>query len=207
MTRTKYLKGECQHCGGHLEFPAEMAGMASPCPHCGQQTDLLLALPPEEPPVMRRALLWTLGAVVILVVGLGASLVALKRAENYAARRKAKLEAQNAKLPIADTNAPNAETQVAAQLEQSGFNVSPISLEKTPGSSLVYAVATVKNTTGRQRFAVRIEFELLDDLGNKVGTAKDYQQVMEAGAEWHCKALVVESKAASARLAGLKEDQ
>ena len=205
MTRTKYLKGECQHCGGHLEFPAEMVGIASPCPHCGQQTDLLLVLPPEEPPVMRRALLWTLGAVLILVVGLGASLVALKRAENYAAKRKAKLE--STKLQIADTNVPNAEAQAAAQLNQSGFKVSPISLEKTPGSSLVYAVATVKNTTDRQRFGVRIEFELLDDLGNKVGTAKDYQQVMEAGVEWHCKALVVESKAASARLAGIKEDQ
>jgi hypothetical protein len=82
-----------------------------------------------------------------------------------------------------------------------------VTIEKTPGSSLVYAVGTVKNPEVRQRFGVRVELDLLDARGEKVGTAKDYQQVLEPGAEWHFKALVVESKAASAKVAAIKEDQ
>ncbi|HWX22351.1 MAG TPA: FxLYD domain-containing protein [Candidatus Binatia bacterium] len=205
MTSTKYLKGECQHCGGHIEFPAEMAGMPSQCPHCGQQTDLLLATPPEEPSMTRRAMLWTVSAVLILGLGLGASLIALKKAQRLV--RQKEIES-NVQTPNTKHQTPNTKAEVSGGEEvQNGFMVSPITLEKTAGSSLVYAVGTVKNTTDRQRFGVRVELELLDGEGNKVGTAKDYQQVMEAGAEWQCKALVVESKAASAKLAGIKEEQ
>src|SRR5579885_3393075 len=31
----------CQHCGGHIEFPAEGAGMRVPCPHCTAETILI----------------------------------------------------------------------------------------------------------------------------------------------------------------------
>jgi rRNA maturation protein Nop10 len=191
MNKTKYLKGECQHCGGHIEYPAELAGTTSQCPHCGQQTDLLLSAPPEEPSGTRRAMVWTISGVLILAFGLGASMVALKRAERYA-REKQK---------------PKAQVPAPVEVEQNGFIISPVELEKTQGSSLVYAVATVKNPTNRQRFGVRIEFDLLNAAGTKVGTAKDYQQVIETNAEWRCRALVVESKAVEACLTTIKEDQ
>jgi hypothetical protein len=138
---------------------------------------------------------------LILGLGLGASLIALKKAEMWARQKEQKSKAQSPKSKVQAAEGSTGEEV------QNGFTVSPITLEKTAGSSLVYAVGTVKNSTDRQRFGVRIEFELLDAEGKKLGTAKDYQQVMEAGSEWHCKALVVESKAASARLAGIKEEQ
>ena len=86
--RTKYLEGQCQHCHGRLEFPAETIGLVSACPHCGRQTELMLATPPEEPSLPRRAILWIAAAVLILVLGLAGSLVALNRAQKWASQRK-----------------------------------------------------------------------------------------------------------------------
>jgi len=88
MNRTKPLRGECQHCGGHLNFPADQIGSMAVCPHCGRQTELALVRPRQEPVIPRRALVWAAVAAAILGFGLVASFVALKRAENLAARHR-----------------------------------------------------------------------------------------------------------------------
>src|SRR5438552_6339175 len=96
MNRTKYLKGQCQSCTGHIEFPAEAVGTSIDCPHCGQATELLLALPPEEPTIPRRTMVWTAITVLILLAGLAGALVALKRAERKAATRQQITKADSA---------------------------------------------------------------------------------------------------------------
>jgi len=206
MNRTKYLKGECSECGGHVEFPAEAAGTTIDCPHCGKPTELLLAAPPEEPSVPRMTIVWTLVAVLVLALGLAGALAALNRAQKWATRQK-----QQAATRGPAPRSVDAETAVVTQprnpLAGAGFDVSAIALEKTPGSSLVYAIGTLNNLTDRQRFGVKVELDLLDDSGQKVGAATDYQQVLEPKGEWHFKALVVDSKAATAKLASVKEDQ
>lgn len=205
MNRTKYLKGPCSHCRSNIEFPVELVGTTIDCPHCGKPTELLLAVPPQEPSVPRKAIVWTGIAVLILVLGVVGSLVALKRAQRWAARQKAAAALASAPAPAtaAPTNLVPPEPTPAAQ---SDFQASAVSLEKDPGSSLVYARGTLKNATDRQRFGVKVELDLLDTNGNKVGTAKDYAQVIEPNAEWSFKALVVASKAASAKLASIKEE-
>src|SRR2546421_12721644 len=93
MSHSKYLKGECQSCGGRIEFPAEAIGTSVDCPHCGQPTELLLAAPAESPHSPRKAIAWTIIAIVILCLGLAAALAALKRAQTWAARQKSKSSA------------------------------------------------------------------------------------------------------------------
>jgi len=88
MTRTKKLPGTCTQCGGLFEFGAELIGTTAVCPRCGQPTELTLAIPPVEPEVPRRIIIWSVTAVIILVFGLGAALFALKRAQNWAEHRK-----------------------------------------------------------------------------------------------------------------------
>ena len=199
MSKTKYLKGACQHCQGHLEFPAELIGTVVPCPHCQQDTELLLLVATEEPTVPRRALIWTGIAVVILGLGLAGALAALKRAQRWAEQQKPQ---------IATTPAAAAPTPVGTNtLAQDELSASNITLEKTPGSSLVYATGTLKNPSNRQRFGVKVELELSDASGRKIGTATDYRQVLEPGAEWQFKALVVDSKAKTVKVASIKEDQ
>jgi hypothetical protein len=82
-----------------------------------------------------------------------------------------------------------------------------VSIEKAPDSSLRYAVGTLHNRSERQRFGVQIELELLDAAGGKAGAAKDYRAVLEPGADWSFRALVLEPKAATARVAAVREDQ
>jgi hypothetical protein len=206
MNRTKFLKGECQHCAGHLEFPAEMAGLPTDCPHCGKQTELLLAARTDEPIIPRRTIVWAVIGIVILGLGLVGSLVALKRAERWAARQK-----RHAESAVAIEGSTNAQAEITPSTEepqsQNSFLVSAVALEKAPGTSLIYAVGTVKNTSDHQRFGVKVELDLFDGNEQKVGTATDYQQVMETNTVWRFKALVVDSKATSAKVAAIKEDQ
>ena len=205
MNRTKQLKGHCQSCGGHIEFAAEAAGMSVDCPHCGKVTELLLAAPPEEPMVPRRTIIWTALTVLILLAGLAAALVALNRAERRAVARR------QAGEPVPAASVPNAQDTLAADqpdaVNQAGFSASNIILQKVPGSGLVYAVGTLTNTHARQRFGVKVTLELFDAEGQKVGEATDYQPLMESKGEWHFRALVVESKAASAKVASLSEER
>ena len=78
MNRMKSLRGECQECGGPLDFPAESIGTVGKCPHCGKEAELLLAAPPQEPTVSRRTMVWSIVGVVVLVLGLVLPLWGLK---------------------------------------------------------------------------------------------------------------------------------
>ncbi len=196
---SKYLKGECQQCGDHIEFPAEAAGTTTECPHCGKPTELLLVAPEMESSVPTRAIVYTVIAVLILVGGLVGTQIALKRA-----RRLVEHKNDASSMPAAKQAAA---TAPVGPVPKDGFRVSSITLEKTPGSSLVYAVGTVRNETDRRRFGVKVELDVLDETGQKVGSAKDYQPALEPRAEWRVRALVVGSKAASAKLACITEEQ
>ncbi len=82
-----------------------------------------------------------------------------------------------------------------------------MTLQKSPGSSVVYAVGTLTNASSNQRFGVKVLLDLLDADGKKLGQATDYQQVMEPNGQWHFKALVVERKAVSASVATVHEER
>jgi hypothetical protein len=200
MSQIKYLKGECTECGGHIEFPADSAGLTIECPHCGKSTELFLATPKPEPSVPLKTIIWTGIAILVLIAGLAAAFMGLSRAQRLAARQQPKPPA----LPSIETNALPKPEEPA---DKAGFRISPIALEKVPGGSLIYAVGTLTNPSDRQRFGVKLELDLLDAAGQKLGTATDYQQVMEPKAEWQFKALVVDSKATAAKLAAIKETQ
>ena len=164
----------------------------------------MLVIPPVEPTVPRKVIVWTIVTVFILVVGLVVLLAGLGHFEKQAAQQRQKAAA----VLRPETNAqPEAAPAPEDPLAQAGFQVSGIVLQKAPQSSLVYAVGTLKNNASRQRFGVRVEIDLFDAAGEKVGGAKDYQKVMEPKARWQFKALVVDSKAVSAKVASVKEDQ
>ena len=197
MLKIKNLRGECQHCGGPVEFHAEHVGTTAECPHCGQQTELLLAAPPEEEsPVRKKAIGFTVIAVLILGGGLIAANIALKRAKRLQAERQ-----QVGQVTPAKTAAP------ADPFAAQGFRVSPVTVEQGQGSSLVYAVGVIANTSNQQRFGVKVELELHAADGSKLGTASDYQKVIEPGVEWKFRALVVDKRVAAAKISTIKEAQ
>ena len=88
MNPTKRLMGVCDQCGGPIQFPAELIGTLATCPRCRKQTGLRLESPAEEPSVPRKATVWTVIAALILIGGLIAALIVLKRFEKLAAGQK-----------------------------------------------------------------------------------------------------------------------
>ena len=51
MPPVAYLKTDCEHCSGHIEYPSELAGQSIECPHCQQTTALPSPFtPPPAPP-------------------------------------------------------------------------------------------------------------------------------------------------------------
>jgi hypothetical protein len=87
-----------------------------------------------------------------------------------------------------------------------GLKAGKVSLEKSGDGRLIYAIGTVRNTSNRQRFGVKVELDVLDPQGDKLGTATDYTQVMEPGKEWKFRALVTDRTAAAAKLIDIQEE-
>ena len=106
MTKTKRLRGECQHCGGSLQFPAESIGLMAQCPRCAEETELMLAMPPQEPLIPRKVMVWTVITVTLLVAGFVYFLAQLNYYEQRAVERRKK----SASPAPAVTNAPASAT-------------------------------------------------------------------------------------------------
>ncbi len=193
MNPTKRLMGTCGECGGSIQFPAELVGTMIQCPRCGKQTELTLSVPPEEPAVPRKVVVWTVVAVVILALGVIVPVLGLKHFEKLAARQKDRSPA-----------VPGAMGAATA----AGFEHSAFSLEPGPGSNGVYAVGTVVNTSNSARSRVTLELDLLDAAGRKVGIVRGYRPTLEPGAKWQVKVpFEGATKAVSVRVASIKGGQ
>jgi hypothetical protein len=193
MNPTKRLTCLCGECGGSIQAPAELVGTVTPCPRCGKQTELKLAVSLEEPAVPRKVIIWTVVAVVVLALGVIVPVAGLKHFEKLAARQKGRAAA-----------APGAMDAATA----AGFDISVFSLEPGPGSNGVYAVGTVVNTSNNARLRVTLELDLLDAGGRKVGIVRGYRPALDPGAKWQVKVpFEGATKAVSARVASIKEGQ
>ncbi len=206
MPATKYLKGECALCGGHIEFPVEAAGTTADCPHCGKQTELLLAQPKDQPAIPARIVIWTLIAILVLVAGFGAALYALKRAQRWAERQKravAIAQTSNTSPSQPEPPAPDPSDPIA----KAEFHISEIKLEKDPGTSVVHAAGTLENVSTRTRYGVTLEFDVFNAEGKKIGTAHDYQNAMDPKSKWNFHAPIVQAKATMAKATAVTEQQ
>ncbi|TAL01523.1 MAG: hypothetical protein EPO07_08225 [Verrucomicrobia bacterium] len=192
MSTTKNVTGRCQHCGGTIFFPAENTGKLARCTLCGQETELILFVPETAPALPRKAILFTVVAIVILVGGLIAAQLAVKRARRLTGQ-------------IEGTVKPGGAGQPANPFAGAGFAAGDTALEKAGSGSLVYAVGSVTNLTDRRRFGVKVELDLMDRDGKKIGTAKDYRDTLEPRAAWRFKAMVMEARTESARLTSIAE--
>ncbi|EEF62722.1 FxLYD domain-containing protein [Pedosphaera parvula] len=227
MSDAKYLKGSCQHCDNHIEFPAEAAGSVVDCPHCGNHVRLVApATPitksdtPVSPDLAPRkssrliALSGILGALIFLVVLVIGWFMWKHRQTTTTPVAPAVVAtgsneaSSTATVPGPETNAISNPTVINKKAKSiSDLTVGEIKLEKTKGSSLVYATGTLKNDSDYQRFGVRLELDILNANGKNLGTAQDYITVIEPRHDWQFRALVVDSKATSAKVHSIKEEE
>ena len=214
MSTTDFLKGECQACGGRLEFPAGGVGQTIACPHCGQPAELR---PMAPAPAKGGRPGPGLGIVLAAGLTLSAIVTAMVWLKDKGGQKAGAEISQSPSDGI--TNSPKPARPIAAQSPPPGeelppgatltneFIISAGRLEKAPGSSLVYVTGNVRNVADRQRFGVKVRFTLLDAYDTVVGQATDYQSVIEPRGEWAYKAMVMESKAVAVRLGGINEDK
>lgn len=192
------LKCSCAHCGGHLEFPASTSGTIITCPHCGVETELEDSSSDEN----SEKRFSTTFLVVGLLVALGAAVFLWK-----------KWQAKETNIPpvISQTNSVSG-TNTAKKLvvpkekNNSDLKAGPVSLDRKNESTLMHALGTIVNDSEYQRFGVKVELDLLDARGARVGTATDYKSVLEPHQSWSFRALVVDAKAVSAKIATIKEE-
>ena len=215
MSESNYLKCHCQSCGNSIEFPATGVGQTTSCPHCGQSTvlateasdaaDLLSAPAPKS-----RGKILGVSLIVLILTGAAIGLITLRsRTNSDAATQTQKNESTtDSPAPSAPPTAtePSAPSPATALKSIADLKPGTISLEKARGSSLVYAVGILRNDSTHQRFGVNIELELTDARGNKAGTAKDYRAVLEPRQEWRFRALVLDSKAVTAKMSSIREE-
>jgi len=209
MAETKFLKCPCDHCGGHIEFPADGIGATIPCPHCARPTELALEIPAHLIQRPGRGRNWFIAGTVILVVGVVAIVAILITAQRLMKKTREKNEAFRSSVsPVVRTNtaARSAAPSAPARLINE-FSSSPVAIEKAAGSSIAYATGTLKNASDRQRFGVSVELEVLNAAGAKIGVAKDSAQLIEPRSEWKFRALLIQKNAASARVTDVKEQK
>lgn len=208
MSDAGYLKGHCENCGGHLEFPTDAMGLTVDCPHCGSRTALVSQVPPDPTPPgnslarpkSKHPILW--GSIVLSLM-----LAAASVAFYWTKRPGASPPTAVIAAPPTVTNSEVSNLPAPAPETNDLFAAGPVTLQKTAGSALINAVGTVRNNSDRQRFGVRIELDLLDAQNNKIGTADDYIAVLEPHQDWPFRALLTQPKAVMAKVARIEEQK
>lgn len=217
MNESEYINGNCDACGGAIEFPTAAVGQATACPLCGQTTRMISAssAATSPPPPSRRYKPGVVAGSLCLIGIIAVSGVLLSRRGDKDIQtpvtipntpEKAaptNLHESNAAAP---TNAPVASNVSAAPRSLDDLKTGAITLEKAKNSSLIYAVGVLRNESEHQRFGVTVEVELKDARGNDAGTAKDYRAVIEPRQEWRFRALVLNSKASQGKIVRIREE-
>lgn len=189
MTEPGFSKCECRHCAGHIEFPVAAAGQTVPCPHCGQPTRL-------GDKKQKRSLVPLVFTIVLFLSIIGTTIW-------FLLPHKGGPQPDNAST-TATTKTPAPKT-ITDEIITNQFSVSGVKLAKTTNSSLIYVTGTVRNLAAEKRFGVKVEFVLQTVDATSAGTASDYASSLDPSSDWNFKALVLDSKAASARFSSIAE--
>ena len=219
----------CPHCGQ----PTELTGNLRPAPIAAAPAAPVVAVPaaPKTPPAApvprppAAAPTRKRGLGAGLYVGLGVAGVAFAVSGYlfWKARTATPIQAV-APVPVpaaaparpapvsTNTQAPanpavTVTATVSAQLKiPPDLKPGPVQMERAKDGGLVYFSGVLTNTSDRQRFGVRITVDYFNAQNGKIGSATDYQSVIEPRKTWRFRALVIDPKTASARLAAVTEN-
>jgi hypothetical protein len=205
MSGDNVLTGDCPRCGGSFEFAAQDAGKVAECPHCGRVTELIPRAAQSGKPKSFRPLTVSL-LLIVAILGLVGFVLHSRPGKRPRVANAPVISAGTAENKPAAA-VPFEKPKLPPETETDDFAISPVKLEKTPGSSLVYVIGKLRNLSGLTRYGVKLEFGLSDTNHEPVGVATDYHQTLEPYGEWNFRAMVLESKAVSAHFRSVREDQ
>ena len=178
------------------------------CPHCGKKTELVgpKTLPSAIAPERRSGVGWLVAATIVVAGGAFWLFFSQKHGSAKSAPTAIISPVSPSTNSVVNPK-PAAPSSLVAAYSTNGLTVGKITLEKAKGSSVVYAVGELKNDSDHQRFGLKIELDLLDTNEARIGAATDYLAILEPRKSWYFKALVLEGKAARARVAAIIEEK
>lgn len=183
------------------------------CPHCGEKTQLgnpsqeLAASHSESVAAARKSskrLIW----IIVGIIALCAIAAVLFYLRQEAQRRIQELspEFNQLKSPPASRPAAPAPKPKSEPDLWNGLKPGAVTIEKPSKGRLIYAVGTIRNDSDKQRYGVKVTLDVLDSNGEKIGSALDQTQFIDAHKEWNFRALVTSSKAKTAKVTSITED-
>jgi ribosomal protein S27E len=191
MSDSEYFQTQCEHCGGAVEVLRASSGAKVSCPHCSR-----------EMLISKRGLkgIWVGVLIALLIAAAAFAYVRYNKKPGSEVRVSA---------PMVETNTPS--TSSVAEVKpktRDDLKIGSVELEQPKGSGLRYAVGTLKNDSDHARYGINIELSLFDQRGQQLPRkASDYLQTLEPRKEWRFRALVLESKAVSAKVASVREEE
>jgi hypothetical protein len=223
MEKTIYLKCKCGNCGEIIGYLSTAVGQTVECPQCKQKSQLpdpsapnSAELPEPEPEPLpecaacgavldaeepacvacakrrrRLTLAWGVASALILM-GLGSLvLVLLNRPTKKAPAAMMLLTQPQARAPKSTND----------------LRVGRFVLQPKQGDKAAIAMGDVQNISGNVHLRVKVDLDLLDAKGVKIGTVSDLITVFNPRTNWRFLATVSNPKATSVRFASIKEDQ
>jgi hypothetical protein len=200
---SQQLKCACVHCDEFINYSFEEAGQIAECPNCKQKS--LLPPPPESAnqgtrpprvPSRTMSVRWVvIGAVGLLVAG---ALVVLPRLRH---RDPTPAAADAQTLP---TVLPEPTFKRPRSLND--LKIGSFSLEPLRGTDSRIVTGDIQNVSETLHRGVRVELEVRDAQGLKIGSLDAFINELAPHATWHVLARTSDPRAASVRVAGIKEE-
>jgi hypothetical protein len=167
----------------------------------------------DAKPVKRNKLIPAISAITFLVI-FGASF-AYTQNEKAVAAAKAKADADAVAAQAQAEQAAQAQEQQAAAAAEADRQdaVNKLSLPNSAwgfssdsNEFASYIVGKVRNDSGHTFSYLRVNFDLLDSHGNKIGTAEDTINDLAPGQTWKFRAMAVAQNIGTAQFAGFEGD-
>ena len=231
MEITTFFKCSCGHCGRIIEYLAGDAGKIVECPQCKEKSRLpepekLLMVEIQGPPLpvtkncpvcgaemkfldkdclscatMRKKKLrqvWGLVSAIVVVLIFVVWLYI---------RHSKPIGTEAGAIPMKSD--PVMLPQPPTRMPKSINDLKPgrFSLEQRKGSDVVMAVGDIANVSENVHHGLRVDVDVLDATGAKLGTITDYATELGARQTWHIVDQVTNSKAMSVKIASIKEEQ
>jgi hypothetical protein len=226
-----FLKCSCGHCGHIIEYLASEAGGVVVCPQCAEKSQLpevakLLMVEVEGPPLpvtkncpkcgaemkffdstcvncdrihkqnLRRILSFVAALLVILPV---VAWLWVRHSRQAAADTEAQPEKHGTMLIE--------QPQVKQPKSINDLQPGKFSLEQKRDSDLLMAVGDINNVSENVHHGLKVDVDLLDATGAKIGTITDYSAELGPHQAWHFVARVTDPKVKGVKFASIKEDQ
>lgn len=233
MEITTFFKCSCGHCGQIIEYMAREAGKIVTCPQCKEKSqlpeaDTLQMLGLQGPPIpdtkncpacgremqflaaacsncqgLRKKKLRHVGSLVAIAIVVLPVVVWLCLRHSKPAEASTETATNSAKAGTMVIEQP----RVKQPKSINDLKPGRFSLEQKRGSDFVMAVGDIENISENVHHGLKVDLDLLDATGAKIGAITDYSTQLGPHQSWHIVGQVTNPKVTSVKFATIKEDQ